>query len=96
MAKKESTSKDYLRQEEGSTVISLARSETINGEKVEQVTMREPTVGDWKRMNNYSGSDADKEIFGIANLVGITPKEVEGFSLRNMARLQEAFALFTA
>lgn len=96
MAKKESTGRDYLRQEEGRTIINLARAETINGEKVDNVTMREPTVGDWKRMNNHSGSDADKEIFGIANLVGITPKDVEGFSLRNMARLQEAFALFTA
>jgi hypothetical protein len=93
MAKKES--KDYLTQEDGQIIITLARAETVNGEKVEAVTMREPTVGDMKRTEAKTGSDADKVIFATANLLGITPGEVQQFSMRNFNRVQEAYALFT-
>lgn len=95
MAKKDTFGKDYLRQEEGHIVITLARREKINGDNVETLTMREPTVADWKRSSNRAGSEADKEIFGMANLCSVTPNELEAFSLRNFTRVQEAFALFT-
>lgn len=95
MAKNKSNT-DFIIEADGFATITLARPEKVNGVQQAELRMREPTVGDWKIINNFKGSEADKEILGIANLCDCSPKCVEGFSLRNMARAQAAFALFTS
>jgi len=88
--------KEFIVEKDGFAVITLARPEKVNGETVDALSMREPTVGDMKVVQTFKGSDAEREIFGIGNLTGLTPKEVEALSMRNFGRLQEAFKLFTS
>lgn len=91
----ENTTPAYIVEEDGYAVITLFKPATVNGQKVSVLRMREPTVGDGKAIANGRGTEADKNIAAIANLCEITPKEVEALTLRNMARVQEAFELFT-
>ncbi|MGO4521110.1 phage tail assembly protein [Dyella sp. 2RAF44] len=97
MAKaKNSDTPSYIAEGDGQAVITLAAPATINGEKVTQITMREPTVGDMKRLQKHKGDEAEKEIYGVSSLCEISTEDVEGLSLRNFARVQEAFALFSS
>lgn len=97
MAKaKSSSTPDYIAERDGFATITLASPATIAGQKVATLKMREPTVGDMKRMQRHSGDEADREIFGMASLCEISPDDVEALSLRNMSRMQEAFGLFTS
>lgn len=86
----------YITEADGTSVITLASSATIDGVQVSEIRMREPTVGDMKRMQAMRGGDAEKEISAIANVCEIMPKDVEALTLRNFGRLQEAFKLFTS
>ena len=98
MAKTKTNQNDtpsWIVEHDGFAVIELHRPATFGGQKQTHVTMREPCVGDMKRVQNHKGGEADKEIFAIANLCEITPEEVEKLTLRNMSRVQAAFALFT-
>lgn len=96
MAKKDTSQekKDYIEEGDGHVVITLARAETVAGGKVTTVTMREPEVGDWRRMKKQPGTEEDKEAFMICNLCSLAPSEYDKFSLKNMVRCAEAFSLF--
>ncbi|HHW4680307.1 MAG TPA: phage tail assembly protein [Xylella taiwanensis] len=87
--------KEYIQEEQGYVLITLASPVNINGSTVNQVRMREPTAGDMKRSFSLSGSEAERELRIFSNLMEIAPEELEAFSLRNYKRLQEAFLIFT-
>jgi hypothetical protein len=81
--------------DDGSAVVTLVKAATINGEKVTEITMREPTVGDLKRAQKSKGTDAEKDVFLIANLCEIAPADIDALTLRNYSRVSECLALFT-
>jgi len=87
---------DFITEDDGFMTITLRSKATINGEKVETLRMREPTVDDINVMQKMKGDDAGKEVKIISNLCEITPSEVSALTLRNFGRVQEAFKLFTA
>jgi hypothetical protein len=86
---------DFIKELDGVAQVTLASPATVGGVKVDSITMREPSVGDMKIVQNSRASDAEKEIAAIANLCELTTAEVEAMSLRNFGRLQAAFKLFT-
>lgn len=95
MAKSKTTPADYIEERDGYATITLASPATIGGELVDTLRMREPTVGDAKAARRAKGDEEERETIGIANLCEITPKEVDGLTLRNFGRVQEAFQRFT-
>jgi len=86
---------EYIEERDGFMYVTLASPATIEGTKLDVMKMREPTVGDMRRMQKIK-DEAEREIVGMSDLCEISPKDVEGLSLRNYGRLQEAFALFTS
>jgi hypothetical protein len=93
-AKKEKTP-DYIVEHDGFAVITLHSPAKIDGVKVTEITMREPTVGDDKRTSKFKGDESDRVTFGMSNLCEISPEDIDGLTLRNFNRLAEAFQLFT-
>ncbi|HKY46155.1 MAG TPA: phage tail assembly protein [Pyrinomonadaceae bacterium] len=87
--------KDYLKEGDGYVDITLAKPATIAGAKVSSIRMREPTVSDLEAGQKNAGNDAAREITIFANLCEVSPEDLRGLVLRNYARLQAAYQLFT-
>lgn len=81
------TTPDYIDLDGSKATITLT-----NGDKI---TMREPTVKDLRAANRSSKSSEEVELSLIANLCEVAPPELDALTLRNYARVQEAFKLFT-
>lgn len=84
----------YLKEKDGFVDVTLVKPETVNGQKVSTLRVREPIVSDGENAR-AAKDDAAFEINLIANLCEVTPAEVRAMSLRNYARLQAAVELFT-
>lgn len=84
----------YLEEEDGYAQITLHSPARINGQDVTILRMREPNGTDIKLLSNPKMNAADKEFRLFANLLECTPEEVEGLTLRNLRRVQEAFTYF--
>lgn len=79
----------------GYAEVTLSRPRSIEGNETSVVRMREPTVEDMERFQESKGSEAQREVAMIANLCELPPDEVRKFPLRDYARMQAAFGLFT-
>jgi len=88
-------SPDYLKPGAGFVDVALSRPLDVGGAKVGSLRLREPLAGDIETAQDYSGSDASREITLFANLCEITPDEVRKLPLRDYARLQAGYATFT-
>ena len=77
--------------------ISLAKPLDIDGAKVSEIVMREPTVQDHlaAEMQAKGMGSAMQEITMFANLCNVSPEQIKTITLRNYGRVQEAFKLFT-
>ncbi|TCB36842.1 phage tail assembly protein [Acinetobacter sp. ANC 4910] len=77
--------------------ITLLKPLDIDGAKVSEIVMREPTVQDLlaAEMQAKSLGAAKQEIVMFANLCDVTPEQIQATTLRNYGRLQAAFKLFT-
>ncbi|WP_375592170.1 phage tail assembly protein [Chitiniphilus eburneus] len=72
--------------------IQLARAATMNGVRVDRITLRYPTVGDVRAAEKQSPSDqAERELILFANLAGVGPRDLEGLSMRDYRRVQEGY-----
>jgi hypothetical protein len=85
---------EYLEENDGGAVITLASPAVIHGEEVKVLRMREPRGVDLKAAQNAKGSDADREFRLFANLLEVSPADIENLTLRNLRRVQEAFKFF--
>lgn len=85
---------DYLKKNDGHTVITLNRPAKINGVDTKQLTMREPTVGDQLASEKMNDEGGEADCAYIANLCAITPDELKSLTLRDFKRLKEAFQDF--
>lgn len=86
---------DFVKEGNGYADITLSRAIKLNGAEVAVLRMREPTVRDVETFQDAKGNEATREIVSFANLCEITPDEVRSLPMRDYARVQAAFALFT-
>ena len=75
-------------------IIELVQPIEIGGAKVDQITMRYPTVKDRLDADDYDGSPADRELFLMARLCGLAPDDFHAMHLADYSDLQEALGKF--
>lgn len=84
---------DYITLLDGKAVVTLSRPLDIDGAKVGQLTMREPTVDDQLTAEKQgTGGEVDK--LYIANLCQVAPADIGRLPLRDFKRMQVAFGFF--
>lgn len=77
----------------GSVKIPLKTGIKLDGTKVNELTMREPTVDDQLNVQG-TGSDAEQEVALIANLCMVKPEEIRSLTLRDYQRVKVTFMGF--
>ena len=77
-------------QGDGSVSITLARGVEVDGVRVMEVRMREPTVDDQLLASAGTSDAAMREVTLVANLLDVPPDAVRKATLRDYGRLQEA------
>lgn len=80
---------------DGSYTIELSRELDVNGEKLKELTMREPLVDDQLAASEGKGSESIKELTFFANLCTVEPAAIRRLPIRDYLRLQAAFGNFT-
>lgn len=84
---------DYLTREGAAVRVGFdAPGPKIDGTEVDHLVMREPTVADQLAVEGKSAMKAEVALF--ANLCGQAPESIEGLSLKQYGRLQEAYGSF--
>ncbi len=86
---------DYVKEGDGFADITLTRARKFNGIEQTVVRMRETTVADGEAYQDSKDGEATREINMFANLCGVAPDDIRALPLREYARFQAAFALFT-
>ena len=87
---------DFVKEGAGFADITLSRPMKVSGADLSAIRMREPTVRDIEAFQDSKDNEATREIATFANLCMVTPDEVRSLPMRDYARLQAAFTLFTA
>lgn len=77
-----------------SVVITLKKAIEVDGQKVETLTMREPTVLDQKRAQSGAKTGVDLDIKLFANLCGIPSDVFDAMSAPNYQRISIAYQSF--
>lgn len=77
----------------GNVKIPLKSGIKIDGVKVMEVTMREPTVDDQMNVQG-TGNDAEQELALIANLCMVAPADIRTLTLRDYKRVKATFLDF--
>ena len=75
-------------------VIKLIEPITVNGTTYENLRIRRPKVRDRLAVERMKKSEAEKEIFMIANLAEVEPEVIEELDLADYAKIQGVFADF--
>jgi len=96
MSKENKSAPAHITEGDGFADIALASPASIGGVKTLAVRMREPTVSDMEASNDSTASAAKREITLFANLCEVAPDDIRKLTVRNYARLQDAFSLFTS
>jgi len=88
---------DWLTEEDdGSMTVSfkdLKNKPKLDGTEVSSLTMREPTVADELAIEKIK-SVGERESQAIANLTEQSPEAIRGLTMRQYARLQDAYGVF--
>lgn len=87
---------EHVAEGNGFADITLSRAAKFNGIEQGVVRMREPTVADMEAFQEAKEGEATREINTFANLCEVSPADIRGLPMRDYARLQAAFALFTS
>lgn len=74
--------------------IKLTKGIEVNGATVTALTMREPTVSDQLAASEVKGTNARQEVALFANLCEVTPEDIAALTLKDYAKLQDAYAGF--
>jgi len=64
------------------------------GQTLEEITLRRPTVGDMLNADREKGSEANKEIRMFSNLTELSLSAIESLDLSDYRKLQEAYQDF--
>nr|WP_159465778.1 phage tail assembly protein [Scandinavium goeteborgense] len=73
------------------TLITLSRPMKLNGEDIESIQMREPTVFDKLLFEKNKGAALEKEVAMIAGLCSINPGDLHQLPAYDYDQLTEAF-----
>jgi hypothetical protein len=76
------------------TKIKLAFPITVDGAKINEITLRRPTVKDMRVARVTGKDDAAQEINLIANLAQVTTEAVESLDMADFVKVQKALAGF--
>lgn len=95
MTTKKKSAADHVIERRGFAEITLSRPASIEGSEHAVLRLREPTVEDMATFQDDKGSEAAREISMLANLCELPPAAIRSLPIRDYARLQAAFALFT-
>ena len=66
----------------------------VDGQTINQLTLRRPTVRDRLIADKCQGSEVEKEIRFIANLCEMAPGDIEQLDMADYSKLQEALTGF--
>ena len=86
---------EHVRIEGAAAIVTLSRPIVVDGAERAALTMREPTARDMESFGAIAGTDATREITTFANLCEVPADAIRSLPLRDYARLQAAFGLFT-
>jgi hypothetical protein len=86
---------DFVKEGVGYNDITLSRPASVGGAQVSSIRMREPIVADQENYQDAGRTEAAREITTFANLCEIAPDDIRKLPLRDYARLQASFTLFT-
>ncbi len=77
--------------------VMLSTPITLNGVRLDRLTLREPTVGDQLTARKLAGEDdAQFELTMFANLAGCSPLDLHQLPLRDYEKLQKAYLRLSA
>lgn len=94
-ANKMSNTPDWLKVDEGQATITLSRQfKTADGQELAQLNMREPTVGDQRVASKSAANNVDQEVTLFANLLQLTPADLDRLPLKDYTRVQAAYRAF--
>ena len=83
--------------DDGSATVTLSRPREFNTVKTDKVTLREPTVKDWRAAKLMHKDDKEAlEVTLLASLAGCAPSDIDGVSMRDYGRLQEGYFRLSA
>lgn len=74
--------------------IELQYPVTVDGQIINAINLRRPTVRDRLVSERSSGSDAEKEVRLVANLCEMAPDHIELLDMADYVKLQECLAGF--
>lgn len=86
---------DFLTEnDDGSITVDFgSRAPSIDGTKVEKLTLREPTVDDQIAAQKGRGA-AEAEVALLSTLAEISPEAIRAMTLRQYGRLQAVLQVF--
>ena len=93
-AEKKAAKPDYIAIGDGFIDVTLAKGFMIAGASVMVARMREPTVGDQKKLAKMKGDDVENESAFIADLIMVSPADMDRLTIRDNQRLSTAFQYF--
>lgn len=76
---------------DATVTIKLEKAITINGEKVDKLTMREPTVGDMFDTTKQNRTPAANEAHLMAQLCDISPEDIRQVSVKDYSRIVKKY-----
>lgn len=77
-----------------SVTVPLVFPILVAGEELKEVTVRRPKVKDMLAAESMSGTDGQKAAMMIANLSGLSPKDIHELDGRDYMKLNEVFQGF--
>ena len=82
----------WLQLGDGIATVALSRPSEANGVKVDQLTLREPTVREMRAATLQGGSnEEEQEMVLFCSLASIGRADLEGLLMRDYRRLQTAY-----
>lgn len=72
-------------------IVTLKKPIQLNGVTVNQLRMREPTLGDQLDVNQLAKNNEEREIIMLSRLCDCAHTDLRALTLRDYAALQDAF-----
>lgn len=58
------------------------------GKDITELKIRRAKVADIKKMSNFNGTDADREIYMLSLLTGLVPEDFDAMDIADYAKVQ--------
>ncbi|MNJ29887.1 hypothetical protein D3C77_244690 [compost metagenome] len=82
----------FLKLTADAVIVTLSRPAEANGVQVDKLCLRAPTVRDIRAAQQTAGGDDEqREMNLFASLAEVGPKDLEGLTLKDYARVQAGY-----